>query len=211
MSLTDLHFRIGCCREQKLARQSSTVEQAAREYRRRHGRDPPKGFDKWFEFAQSNGVVLVDEFDSTFEHVLPFHSLPRAILQERADELRRDPNTFTMVVRSGEIEIVGAHKDDGRAQDQANLMRRWTRFVPDFSMTMSAHDGPSVILNHKMKERHIAAARARERELGGSAAVAGRLWLIRHFRRREQGGGERRRVRRSVGGYHVADWYSAGN
>ena len=33
--------------EKKLARQSKTLEQAVREYRRRHGRRPPKGFDDW--------------------------------------------------------------------------------------------------------------------------------------------------------------------
>lgn len=33
--------------ESKLARQSKTLEQAVREYKRRHKRNPPKGFDKW--------------------------------------------------------------------------------------------------------------------------------------------------------------------
>jgi hypothetical protein len=35
-------------RETKLARQSRTLEEAVREYKRRHGRNPPKGFDKWY-------------------------------------------------------------------------------------------------------------------------------------------------------------------
>lgn len=33
--------------EDKLARQSKTLEEAVREYKRRHGRKPPKGFDDW--------------------------------------------------------------------------------------------------------------------------------------------------------------------
>jgi Ni/Co efflux regulator RcnB len=33
--------------EDKLARQSKTLEEAVREYKRRHGRKPPRGFDDW--------------------------------------------------------------------------------------------------------------------------------------------------------------------
>jgi predicted metal-dependent peptidase len=33
--------------EAKVARQSKTLEEAVREYRRRHNRNPPKGFDDW--------------------------------------------------------------------------------------------------------------------------------------------------------------------
>ena len=33
--------------EAKLARQSKTLVEAVREYKRRYNRNPPKGFDKW--------------------------------------------------------------------------------------------------------------------------------------------------------------------
>ena len=33
--------------EDMLARQSQTVEEAAKEYRRRYLRNPPRGFDAW--------------------------------------------------------------------------------------------------------------------------------------------------------------------
>lgn len=33
--------------EEKLARQSQTLEAAVAEYRRRHKRNPPRGFDDW--------------------------------------------------------------------------------------------------------------------------------------------------------------------
>ncbi len=113
-----------------------------------------------FAFAQANEVILIDEFDSTFRDVLPFLALPPDLLLERADELREDPNTFTATVKNGHLEIVGAHKDEERAKNQVGLMRRWVEHVDDFNMTMSAHDGPSVILNHKVKQRHIDAALA---------------------------------------------------
>ena len=41
--------------------QSKTLQQAVKEYRVRYGRNPPKGFDVWFEWAQKNNVQIVDE------------------------------------------------------------------------------------------------------------------------------------------------------
>jgi hypothetical protein len=48
--------------ESKLARQSKTLSQAVREYKRRNkGRNPPKGFDKWWswrEYVRSGARVF---------------------------------------------------------------------------------------------------------------------------------------------------------
>ncbi|GAA6001465.1 hypothetical protein JCM10207_006679 [Rhodosporidiobolus poonsookiae] len=145
--------------EKKLARQSKTLEEAVKEYKRRFGRRPPRGFDDWFRFAQANDVILVDEFDQTLTDVLPFYAMPPAILAERAARLQVDPSTFTMVIENGKVEIVGAHAGDGRAKDQAALMKRWAKWVPDVNVTMSAHDGPSIMMDHRGRERHIAAAK----------------------------------------------------
>ncbi|KAJ8294104.1 Beta-1,2-xylosyltransferase 1 [Rhodotorula toruloides] len=146
--------------EDKLQRQSKTLEEAVREYKRRFGRRPPKGFDDWFRFAKENDVILVDEFDQTFTDVLPFWALSPTILQQRASKLQIDSSTFTMVIRKGVVEIAGAHAKDGRAKDQAALMKRWARWVPDVNITMSAHDGPSIMMDHGTRQRHLDYAKA---------------------------------------------------
>lgn len=43
------------------ARQSKTFGQAVKEYRRRTGRNPPKGFDRWYAFCRNNNVIMIDE------------------------------------------------------------------------------------------------------------------------------------------------------
>ncbi|BGP32207.1 hypothetical protein JCM10296v2_003987 [Rhodotorula toruloides] len=146
--------------EAKLARQSKTLEEAVREYTRRFGRRPPKGFDDWFRFAKENDVVLVDEFDQTLTDVLPFWALSPSVLQARASKLQIDASTFTMVIRKGVVEIAGAHAKDGRAKDQAALMKRWARWVPDVNITMSAHDGPSIMMDYGTRQRHLDYAKA---------------------------------------------------
>lgn len=44
-----------------LARQSRTLSQAVKEYKRRYGRSPPRGFDLWWKFTQDNNVVIKDD------------------------------------------------------------------------------------------------------------------------------------------------------
>ncbi len=43
--------------------QSKTLDEAVINYRRRYNRAPPKGFDKWWEYAMKNDVKMVDEYD----------------------------------------------------------------------------------------------------------------------------------------------------
>ncbi|KAM0753101.1 hypothetical protein T439DRAFT_378824 [Meredithblackwellia eburnea MCA 4105] len=145
--------------EKKLARQSKTLEQAVKEYRKRYNRLPPKGFDHWFNFAQANDVVLIDEFDNINRDLEPFWAIPVDVIRERAIDLEEAAWTFTMAVQKGEVEIIGAHKADGRAIDQAKLMNRWTRWVENVNITMSAHDGPSIMTDDRTKQRHLSAAR----------------------------------------------------
>jgi hypothetical protein len=109
-------------------------------------------------------VVLIDEFDQTLTDVLPFYAMPDYVIHHRALQLQKDPSTFTMRIKNGQNEITGAHKDDGRAKDQAKLMESWTKWVPDVNITMSAHDGPSIMLAEKTRSKHVAAALKGESE-----------------------------------------------
>lgn len=61
--------------QQKVARQSRTLKEAAAEYRTRYARNPPKGFDEWWTYAKANRIVLVDEYDQIHEDLEPFWAL----------------------------------------------------------------------------------------------------------------------------------------
>lgn len=106
-----------------------------------------------FRFAKDNDVVLIDEFDGILRDVLPFYALPPYVIHNRSMILQKAASTFTMVVKNGEVEIVGAHRKDGRAQDQIGLMKKWLKWSPDVNITMSAHDGPSIMLDQRGKDR----------------------------------------------------------
>ena len=74
-------------------RQSQTLEDAIKEYRRRYGMPPPPHFDKWFDFAKANKIQLVDEFDTIYDLITPFWGLKPKTIRDRAKEaLGREAN-----------------------------------------------------------------------------------------------------------------------
>ena len=113
-----------------------------------------------FRFAQSKNVILLDEYDQIHRDIVPFLSLSRSLLAQRIADLEAGEFTHTFIVKNGEIEITGNKKELARASDQAGLMKDFLKFLPDVNITMSAHDGPSILLDHALKEKHEQAGRA---------------------------------------------------
>ena len=152
----------------RMARQSKTIEQAVGLYQRKWGRPPPKGFDLWsvhrcfrivianpsirWQFAQSNHVLLPDEYDawvlsweqeplsscsSVMDSLLPFYALPIATLQERMTEVESIQETFTLIVHDGKVVL--QWNDDysrdtwwasrPRADSQINLMEPFVGMI----------------------------------------------------------------------------------
>ena len=68
--------------------QSKTLAEAVKEYKRRYGRNPPKGFDEWFEFAKENGVKIIDEYDRLVQDLEPFWGMSGEELRRRALQVR---------------------------------------------------------------------------------------------------------------------------
>jgi len=68
----------------RLSRQSRSLRAAVAEYKRRYGRNPPKGFDAWWRFAQENNVKMVDEYDGLISDLELFWEMTGAEFRQRA-------------------------------------------------------------------------------------------------------------------------------
>ena len=71
-----------------LSRQSTTLKKAVAEYKRRYGRNPPKGFDQWWDFAQKHNVKIVDDYDAVHEDLAPFWDMSGEEFRARVDVVR---------------------------------------------------------------------------------------------------------------------------
>jgi len=90
----------------KLGGQSKTLKDAVVEYKRRYLRDPPKGFDEWWNFAQKHKVKMVDEYDGLMADLEPFRDLSGEELRRRSYQVGRLPSIDLVRVRSGNVLVI---------------------------------------------------------------------------------------------------------
>lgn len=120
--------------EQLHSRQSKTLTDAVNEYRRRYHMHPPPHFDKWFQFAQSRGVQLIDEYDTIYHSLLPFWAIEPKVIRERAREaLGYDNAVIGVLIRQGKVTLVegGGDKLKWQRDATAGMMSGFVEFLPD--------------------------------------------------------------------------------
>jgi hypothetical protein len=91
--------------EELLSRQSTSLGEAVQEYTRRYGRNPPKGFDVWWEYAMLHNLVLPDEYDRINLDLAPFFALPREEMRRRMEMVEQMKETFTLIITGGEVDV----------------------------------------------------------------------------------------------------------
>ncbi|THU98640.1 hypothetical protein K435DRAFT_818824 [Dendrothele bispora CBS 962.96] len=137
----------------KLAKASTTLEQAVTEYRRRYKRDPPKGFDKWWAYVERHQVLLPDEYDMIYEDLEPFWGLDPMDLQQIHDELESKVDSYTLGKESNldKIKVLRTSFHEGANYEQLihgskgilDLLDDIQDELPPFRATFSPHDNPN--------------------------------------------------------------------
>ena len=151
------------------SRQSTTLEQAVAEYRRRYNMPPPPHFDKWFLFAQSRNVTLVDEFDTVHDMLTPFWGLPPATIRTRAREaLGYGNGLMGILVRDGEVVFAAGGKEWERDAVRG-MLSGFIEWLPDMDLAFNAHDEPRVVLQHDDLSRLV--ERGREAQARAASTV----------------------------------------
>ncbi|GJJ14707.1 hypothetical protein Clacol_008974 [Clathrus columnatus] len=96
--------------ENLLTRQSQTLQDAVRTYRKRYKRNPPKGFEEWYAFAKDNDVKIIDEYDQLMEDLHPFFNLSGNEMRRRALQVGSLPSVDLVKIQNGTSEIVEMKK-----------------------------------------------------------------------------------------------------
>ncbi|KAF9043640.1 hypothetical protein BDZ89DRAFT_1059561 [Hymenopellis radicata] len=128
----------------KLERQSTTLKAATAEYKRRYKRSPPKGFDQWWEFAQKNNHVMVDEYDGLSEDLEPFWALSGEEVRRRSMQVGALPSIDLVRIRDGKVSVVNVEKGfedlevSARAQGFARMTEKFAHLLPDMDLPINA-------------------------------------------------------------------------
>ncbi|KAH7392038.1 hypothetical protein DE146DRAFT_757793 [Phaeosphaeria sp. MPI-PUGE-AT-0046c] len=131
-----------------VSRQSSSLGSAVQEYRRRYGIVPPPNFDKWYEFAVRNEVVMIDEYDTVHEMLLPFWALKPATIRSRISrELGgEDSALIGVAIRNGAIANI-EKGDEWQRKATASMMEKFIQYLPDMDLGFNIHDEPRVVVS----------------------------------------------------------------
>jgi hypothetical protein len=145
--------------EEMKKRQSKTLDEAVKEYKKRYNIPPPPNFDQWFEFAKSRKTVLVDEFDSVLDMITPFWGLKPATTRARAAEVLGGNNQMMGIsIRKGRVtHIKGA--DPWQREATQGMLEPFIKWLPDMDLAFNLHDEPRVIVPHEDMVRLVDTAK----------------------------------------------------
>lgn len=139
-----------------LRRQSSTLNAAVAEYKRRYKIPPPPHFDKWYEFAKRKNVQLIDEYDTIHHSLLPFWALPPGTIRARVRESLgfSGNNLMGLLIRDGKVQLV-ENGQEWLEQAIVGMVEPFVKYLPDMDLAFNIHDEPRVVVPHDELDRLV--------------------------------------------------------
>ncbi|KAF2158236.1 hypothetical protein K461DRAFT_300011 [Myriangium duriaei CBS 260.36] len=129
--------------ETLIQHQSKTLSEAVEEYKRRYGRSPPLGFDKWFKFATKHDSVIIDDFDMITESIEPLWQMTPVALDNSFQSAKNGPSINTLSIRDGKAIV---SKDNWMGEYIAQVLEDVLPNISDLQILMNGLDEPRVLL-----------------------------------------------------------------
>lgn len=129
--------------ERKVKSQSKTLREAVAEYRRRYKRDPPKGFDEWWEFAQEHKAIMVDEYDQLVNDLEPFWRFTGAEIRQRCVDVGHLPSVDLVRIENGTTRLNNVAKGfvdsevGARAVGFSTMLAKFQNKLPDMDFPIN--------------------------------------------------------------------------
>ncbi|PFH58082.1 hypothetical protein XA68_14201 [Ophiocordyceps unilateralis] len=148
-----------------LSSESKSLEDAAQAYRRRRGRHPPPGFDKWYEFARSrNAVIVEDFFDQIYHDLEPFWGMDPLSMRRRASQFE-----MTINVRNGNASAVS---DWFWTKIWLGMIKEIEKYLPDMDIALNAMDEPRIVATWENVNKHVKKAAVTRRRPRARSVVS---------------------------------------
>lgn len=165
---------------------SKDVATAAVHYRKRRGRHPPPGFDKWMAYATKHDAVIVEDFfDRIYQDIAPFWALDPKTTAARAASWHH-----VVRVRNGKAEGVG--ETEGRVpwlQLWTKLVGDMAKWLPDVDMPINYMDEPRLLVPWEDINSYVAKEQERRKITPIAATVNEYTGLSEIDAAREKDGG----------------------
>ncbi|KAJ5281584.1 hypothetical protein N7478_006956 [Penicillium angulare] len=147
-------------------RQSRTLGACCAEYERRYGRKPPPNFDKWFQAAQRDNFLLVDEFDSMMSVLKPLWGVAPSDIRARIENVidaSRGEGMYRFTVNQRTRPSF-----DDPATWMPQIFNPWfnsevLETLPNLTLAMNTMDEAKVVVPHDILSHALNAASNRDK------------------------------------------------
>ncbi|EXJ67310.1 uncharacterized protein A1O5_09323 [Cladophialophora psammophila CBS 110553] len=132
---------------------TSSLAEAVNGYTQRYNRNPPPGFDVWFEYAKNRSVLIVDEYDQIYHDLLPFRAISPADLRRQTWEMVSNPwNEISgITIRDGEAKVqenvLPTHR--WMLEGVAVLINSFAQHLPDMDLAFNLNDESRVAVPYE--------------------------------------------------------------
>jgi hypothetical protein len=128
-----------------ISEQTTDLHSAADAYREKRGINPLPGFDAWYDYAQSNDAVIVEElFDQIHRDLNPFWGVPAKSMRDFARHFQD-----RIILRNGSASITDNNNYLGTAKNRLeawlNVMKTLEHLLPDMELAMNIMDESRII------------------------------------------------------------------
>ena len=125
---------------------SKSLAEAAKTYRERYGRHPPPGFDKWYQYATERNSLIIDNFDTINNDLLPFWALSPQQIRERTWQMMSNPwhDASGLSIRNGKVEaspskfMMPTHA--WMLEGLVKMMGNFAEWLPDMDLAFNVND-----------------------------------------------------------------------
>jgi len=128
---------------------SDSLRSAVVEYReRQHGREPPPGFDKWYQYAVERKAPVVDMYSQIEKDVLPFWGMEPRRIRDGLDRLKTLPDVGIVTIRQGiatHVATSAAGRQKEWLDDMVELIAPFAEHLPDMSLAFNLGRRPKIL------------------------------------------------------------------
>lgn len=159
------------------ATRSHSIEEAVAQYRLRYSRNPPPGFDIWYQYATNRSSLIIDNYDQIHNDLLPLWSLTPKDLRVSVWEMTSHPwNEISgITVRQGlatvQENVLPTHR--WMLEGVAILMNSFAQYLPDMDLAFNLNDEARVAVPYEDIKRY------RERGKGSGVSNGAATWSDR--------------------------------
>lgn len=137
-----------------LERQTTTLNATIGAYRARRKREPPDGFDRWYELASDHDAVLIEElWDAIYEDLDQYANISASRLKKHAKLVAEAPSPLIngFFIRDGNVNGNCAVDNHPCLQLQ-EMIRTVASFLPNMDIPVNGHASPRIVVPYSDRE-----------------------------------------------------------